>query len=356
MTAAVAARAVDLRRAPLAEVRALDLRDPDRDLWADEAAVWDRLLATWAGLDDAAWRLPGAARSDAGGPDWSLAEHVGHLVAWQDLAVDYTAVALETGRWPDDADYDGGDFDTYNERLRQPWATMARDEIIRAAGASRERLLTAVAPLEPAVIRSDAAWGWLYMALHGHHLDHLAIIEPWTATLRLRQIDGDPFVADPRAADHAAFRREVMAAATDLDDLLRQVPMARWSSVTITPGWSIRDHVAHLADWFAEGARAIEVYHWERIWLPDPEEGVDAWNERHVEDGRDEDAPATRARYERSMAAMLDAVAGLTIDELRSPDGWSWAYDCLQGHLRKHAALLGPRCLIEAWPTEPPSA
>ena len=74
------ARDVDLRRVPLADVLAIDFRTDRRDLWADEVAIWDRLLASWAGLDDAAWRLPGAAKSDAGGPDWSLHEHVAHVV------------------------------------------------------------------------------------------------------------------------------------------------------------------------------------------------------------------------------------------------------------------------------------
>jgi len=77
---------IDLRRSPLAGVRAIDFRAADRDFWADEAALWDRLVASTAGLDDAAWRLPGAAPSDAGGPDWSLQEHVGHLVDWQELS------------------------------------------------------------------------------------------------------------------------------------------------------------------------------------------------------------------------------------------------------------------------------
>jgi hypothetical protein len=52
----------DLRRAPLADLVAIDFRTDRRDFWADEAAIWDRLLASWAGLDDAAWRLPGAAK------------------------------------------------------------------------------------------------------------------------------------------------------------------------------------------------------------------------------------------------------------------------------------------------------
>ena len=102
---------VDLRRAPLGDVRALDLRSRSRDVWADEAAIWDRLISSWAGLDEAAWHLPGAAPSDAGGPDWSLAEHVGHIADWQELAIDYVGTATQTGRWPSDDDYDGGDFD-----------------------------------------------------------------------------------------------------------------------------------------------------------------------------------------------------------------------------------------------------
>jgi hypothetical protein len=68
-----AAALVELRRAPLVAIQAIDLRAARRDFWADEAALWDRLIASWAGLDDAAWRLPGAAPSDAGGPDWGVA-------------------------------------------------------------------------------------------------------------------------------------------------------------------------------------------------------------------------------------------------------------------------------------------
>jgi hypothetical protein len=52
----------------------------------------------------------------------------------------------------------------------------------------------------------------------------------------------------------------------------------------------------------------------------------------------------TLARYDAGRAAMLAAVAGLSVDDLRSPDGWSWAYDCLHGHVRKHLAMLGGWC------------
>jgi hypothetical protein len=341
---------VDLRRAPLAAVRAIDFRAADRDLWADESALWDRFVASWAGLDDAAWHLPGAAPSDAGGPDWSLAEHVGHIAAWQELATTYVATAISTGRWPTDSDFDGGDFDTFNERLREPWASMPRDAILDRLAASRAAVLDTAHRLSPAEIRDDVAWGWVYLTIHGHYLDHLGIIEPWTDALRDRQVDGDPFVADPRAADQAEFRTQDAAIEADLQGILAAVAPERFARDHVTPGWTVQDHLGHLADWAQESALAIEVYRRRGHWLSDPEEGVDAWNERMVEASRGESVEATLERYARSRDALLDAIDTLTTEELRSPDGWSWAYDCLHGHVRKHTAMLGRWVATAHWP------
>jgi hypothetical protein len=337
--------AIDLRRSSLADVRQLDLRHPDRDLWADEAALWDRCLATWAGLDDAAWHLPGAAPSDAGGPDWSLAEHVGHIADWQELAIDYVGVALTSGTWPSDDDYDGGDFDRFNERRRAPWTTMPSRELLGRLATARTRLLAVAQRLAPAVIRGDEPWGWVYMTLHGHYLDHLAVIEPWAAALRTRQADGDPFVADPRAPDLDGFLAQDAVIEASFDALVRAVPADRWTGDELTPGWTLRDHVGHLADWATEAVRAIDVYRRRGHWLADPDEGIDPWNERHVAASRHESPAETLARYDASRAALLEAIGGLTLEELRSPDGWSWAYDCLHGHVRKHLALVGPWCV-----------
>ncbi len=341
---------VDLRRAPLSDVRGLDLRSPTRDLWADEAAIWDRLVVTWAGLDAAAWHLPGAAPSDAGGPDWSLAEHVGHIADWQELAIDYVGTAIQTGSWPSDDDYDGGDFDRYNERRRAPWTTMSSAAIIARLGTARPRLLEAARRLSIDELRGDDAWGWVYMTLHGHYLDHLAVIEPWTDRLRDRQTDGDPFLADPRAADHAGFVADATALDDDFDALIRRLPFSRWDDAEVTPGWTLRDHVGHLADWMDEGARAIDVHRETGVWLSDPDEGIDAWNERHLAATRGATPGATLARYDAARSRLLEAVGTLTVEALRSPDGWSWAYDCQHGHVRKHLAMVGRWCATAGWP------
>ena len=343
----------DLRRAPLADLRTIDLRASERDFWADEAAVWDRFSASWAGLGDAAWALPGAAPSDAGGPDWSLAEHVGHVADWQELAIDYIGAVLEGGQWPSDDDYDGGDFDTYNERRREPWASMAPAVIRERLIASRARLLDVAGRLNLETIRSDDAWGWVYMVFHGHYLDHLTVIEPWVGQLRRRQADGDPFVVDPRPVDFEAFWVADLDAMTELHDLIGRVPLDAWTAAELTPGWTLREHVAHLADWAEEGVRAVEEYHRTGAWPADPEEGIDAWNERHVASARSIAVPEIVARLDREHDRMRAAVGTLSLGELRSPDGWSWAYDCLYGHVRKHLALVGPWCATVAWPASP---
>ena len=332
---------IDVRHAPLAEVRGVDFRAPDRDFWADEARLWRRLTGAWAGLDDAAWRLRGAAPSDAGGPDWSLAEHVGHIADWQELAVVYTERAIATGTWPSDSDYDDGDFDSFNEARREPWASMPRDAILDRLEAARPRLLAATRQLSLETIRGEEPWGWVYLTLHGHYLDHLAVIEPWADELRIRQVDGDPFVDDPRAADHADFEVQQAAAVADFDRLIRAAPPSAWAA-EVTPGWDVTDHVMHLADWFDEGVRAIEVYERLGYWMADPDEGIDAWNDRLVALHRGAGRTAALDRWDAARAALLDAVRRLSTEDLRSPDGWSWSFECLHGHIRKHLAMLGP--------------
>ena len=93
--------------------------------------------------------------------------------------------------------------------------------------------------------------------------------------------------------DHADFRAQDARIAAQFDELVRTVPLDRWDGDEVTPGWTLRDHVGHLADWAAEGVRAIDVFHRRGHWLADPDEGIDAWNERHVAASRGEDAAAT---------------------------------------------------------------
>ena len=342
-------RASDLRRAPLADLRAIDFRDPARDFWADEALLWQRLRSSWAGLDDAAWSVPGAAPSDAGGPDWSLLEHVAHIEDWQELDVGYVSRVLQGGAWPSDDEYSGGDFDKFNESRRERYADIVPRELRVRLGDSHARLIELAKRLPLDVIRSDAAWGWVFNVLHGHVLDHLAVIEPWVARLRSRQDEGDPFVSDPRPDTIDAFWVDLDAALAELDEMLEPVAEGDWTGRDVTPGWTLRDHVGHLADWATEGERAIAEFRQTRFWPADPTEGVDAWSEARVRAARGETHAAARARLVSAFAGMRSAAEALSLAEIRDAEGWSWVYDCLQGHVRKHLAHLGPWAVELAW-------
>jgi hypothetical protein len=347
--------ALDLRRAPLAAIRALDLRAPERDFWSDEAALRDRLEAGLAGLDDAAWRLPGAAPSDAGGPDWSLLDHVAHLDAWQELGIEYVSKALATGRWPSDADFDGGDFDRFNERQRPTWAGIDPPELRARLADSEARLVALVRRMPPETIRSDAAWGWVYLVLHGHVLDHLGVIEPWADQLRVRQVGGDPFAVDGDyvltdpdgpierfwAAEGAILRQ--------FDGLVRATPPDAWGVPGVTPGWTLKDHVAHLAAWFGEASDALDAHRLEGGWRPGPE-GIDVWNARAAARDRGLSRTAVLERFEAGRRRLEAAIRALAPADLRDPDGWSWAYEDLHGHVRAHLAMVGPWCARVGWP------
>lgn len=356
MTAPVAQLPVDLRRDPLGVLRAIDFRNPARDYWADEAAVHDRFRAVWAGLDDAAWRLPGAAPSDAGGPDWSLLDHVGHVVDWWELATDYIAEVLGGASWPADDQYDAsGDFDLLNERRRSRFADVTPAELRARGVAAHDRVLALARRLPPDTIRSDAAWGWVHQVLHGHELDHLTVLEPWADMLRTRQIGNDPFGPDPQPTraglpeDRARFWEAETAIVGAFRATLDGVPDLAWTAAT-DGDWTLADHVAHLAGWFVEGSRALEEHQAGEPWADIPAEGIDAFNAEQVRAARGTAPSDLREWFEAGLARLRAATAAMTDAEWLDPEGFSWAYEDLHGHVRAHHAMIGPWAARIGWP------
>jgi hypothetical protein len=166
---------LDLRTAPLADVRALDLRAADRDLWADEAAIWVRLGVVLDRIPVADWDRQ-VAPSDGGGTPWSALDHVGHLAAWADEGIAAIVRVLDGAAWPADDDYAGGDFDAFNETQRATWAGEGAVEVRTHLEESHARLVALARDLPLDVIRADEAWSWVFLTLHGHALDHLDVL------------------------------------------------------------------------------------------------------------------------------------------------------------------------------------
>ncbi len=351
-----ASAALDLRRAPLAAVQGIDFRAATRDFWADESALWDRLTVAWAGLDDAAWRLPGAAPSDAGGRDWSLLDHVGHLVDWYELAIGYIDNGLVSGRWPTDDDYDGGDFDTFNERRRSLFADVPPAELRARLEAKHTDMLALAGRLSLATIYSDAAWGWVYNVLHGHSIDHLRVLEPWADQLRIRQVQNDPFGADPqpivmdREAAKAQFWANEAGVFALLDAILAGLPNEAWTVADVTPRWTVADHVGHLTSWFEEAAAVFDEHARTGQWRELPAQGNDAWNDEHVRLIRGTPVATIRERYVAGRDRLRRAVAEMADESWLDPEGFSWAYKDLHGHARCHLAMIAPFAARVGWP------
>ena len=355
MTAAATDRAVDLRREPLVALRAIDFRATDRDYWADEAAINDRFVAVWAGLDDAAWRLPGAAPSDAGGPDWSLLDHVGHVVDWHELATGYIGGVLAGGKWPSDDDFSGGDFDTFNETRRALFADVPPATLRARGQRARERVLEVARWLPADTIRSDAAWGWVQQVLHGHALDHLAVLEPWADALRQRQIGNDPFGPDPQpvrtelpAAIARFWSNEAMVVGL-LEETMAAVPDSDWTRRT-DGDWTLADHVAHLGGWFEIAVDALQQHRAGGGWRELPPEGLDVFNERQVRAARGTSPTDLRRAFADGLERLRVAVRAMSEDEWLDPEGFSWAYEDLHGHIRPHLAMIAPWAARVRWP------
>jgi DinB family protein len=356
VTAAITERPVDLRRDGLALVRAIDFRAATRDYWADDAAIHDRFVALWAGLDDAAWRLPGAAPSDAGGTDWSLLDHVAHVVDWWELAAAYIADVLRGGSWPaaDDPEI-GGDFDQLNERRRSRFSGIEPAALRGRASAAHAAVLAVATRLSHETIRGDAAWGWVHQVLYGHELDHLTVLEPWADALRARQIGNDPFGPDPQPTranldgDRLRFWAAERTVLDAWETMMASVPEDRWDEATDS-GWTFADHVGHLADWFEVGAVALENHRAGDGWADVPAEGIDAWNDRRVVEVRGTRPSELRRRFTTRLAHLRAATAAMTDDEWLDPEGFSWAYEDLHGHVRAHHAMVGPWAARLEWP------
>ena len=221
--------------------------------------------ASWAGLDDAAWRLPGAAPSDAGGPDWSLLDHVGHrrrlVGAGRRVHRGRPArgpVAIRRR--------------LRGRRLRHLQRGSSEPLRRRPAGRAprpRRASPTTACPCGRAAAprRDDPGRRRVGLGPPGPPRPRPGSPDRPGAVGRPAPDPADlqrPVRAGPTAdpAGGSRPRRTVSGRRTR-----RSPPRSepRWTRWRTRPGtqrdgsdWSFADHVAHLAGWFVEGARALE--------------------------------------------------------------------------------------------------
>lgn len=168
---------LDLRTTAFADLHtARGWSAPDRDFFADEAVIWHRFVAFLEALAPDDWITP-VAPSAAGGPPWTVLDHIAHIAAWEDFGLDYVVRALDGEAWPSEASI--GDFDAFNEAQRAGWTGRSPTDVRAWVVEARERLLPALRRVPPDVLHDQAVFGWCYFIAHGHVIEHLAWLEPW---------------------------------------------------------------------------------------------------------------------------------------------------------------------------------
>ena len=219
----------------------------------------------------------------------------------------------------------------------------------RAAGCS-----PVASRLTARTIRGDDAWGWVYIVAarplsrppRGHRaVDRRAPRPPGRWRPVRRRPAPRPDLADVQAARTERARLDLRRArrgraGSTLDrgrgdarlDARRPRRPPRGLVRRGRPG-----HRGHprAPDWLADpdgGHRRLERAEVERVAT-----GGAGGHARAVRAARAGDCST------RSPTLTLDASCA-------RPDGWSWAYDCLHGHVRKHLAMIGPWCVAAGWP------
>ena len=179
--------ALDLRTAPFEELNAATgWSGPERDFFADEAIIWPRFTTFLDSLRPDDWQAA-VAPSAAGGPDWTAIDHVAHIAAWEVFGLEYVVRALDGEPWPTDDTV--GNFDTFNEAQRAQWLGRGATDVRAWVAEARERLLPALRRVPADVLHDKAAFGWCFFLVHGHVLEHMAMLEPW---LRARRVGSAP--------------------------------------------------------------------------------------------------------------------------------------------------------------------
>ena len=65
--------------------------------------------------------------------------------------------------------------------------------------------------------------------------------------------------------------------------------------------------------------------------------------------------PTLRAAFDAGLERLRRAVRAMRDDEWLDPEGFSWAYEDLHGHVRAHHAMIGPWLARATWPADRPA-
>lgn len=274
--------------------------------------------------------------------EWTARDLLVHLAAW-DRWEERTMKDLLAGGAADLAAVQ--DQDGFNAAAVAAWSGRTLADVLaelRAARADWVAWLRTV-PLE-AFFRcrpiGDLDWSFPICVeiQRQHDVEHALHLEVWRKSGELERSTG------PRellSASLAAARDELLGAAA-------LVPPAARDSLPVCGSWTLKDVLAHVADWDwlgVEGLRHMAAGHPPQVEVV---EEIDAWNQLHYEARRDEPWEAVWADFHAAREAMETVLAGMSQAGLERPFALPWgivgtAYQWLDiyvVHDRDHARGL----------------
>ncbi|HEV8229215.1 MAG TPA: maleylpyruvate isomerase N-terminal domain-containing protein, partial [Candidatus Limnocylindria bacterium] len=255
---------------------------------------------------------------------WTLKDVVAHNAAWEETVPPRVASALATGR--DSGDHD--DIDGFNRRV----VAEARDatvvEVLARWTAAHAKVVELVRSFEgrdvPRLATDIVEWNTT-----GHYPDHFADLGAAIRTsAELADIAGRAWVP---------FRLAVMSlGAAGLD-------------ATTPSGWTYKDLVAHVAEWFALAARRLARFRATGD-TASPGGTADEINARVVERTRGREVRAILRELDDAMTTLLEEIKELDDRQIHANDDWAIAIVAgdTYGHFAEHHVEL-----FAAVPTRP---
>lgn len=226
------------------------------ELLARIQETWDSFMAYVSSLSDEQLSQP----TDPAG--WTVKDHITHLAAWEDgISGVMEGGSRRTRMGIDEKMWERWDYDEINGAIQQRYRHLSPAEVLKMLSdvhqrlvenihsASEEALRRSFRSYQPDTRRTDA----LIDAIIGNTINHFPEHQEWMATI-VRRAEFDAIDPDTVTVDQLLDRIEI--AWNDLNSFLSHLSAEQLTAPTDAGGWTVKDHVIHLAVW-EEGIRAL---------------------------------------------------------------------------------------------------
>lgn len=334
-------------------IRAIAEAPPDdepttvADVLARIGQGWDEFNAYLATLTEKQLIEP----KDAGG--WTIKDHVIHLAIWEDgiyallerlMRVQYMGI--------DERTWENGDADEINAILQPRYKDLSWAEVHTRRLHIHQRLIDKIASLkdedllrpyrfyELASMEDRPVILWIRGNTYEHYVEHL----PW-----IQKIAAPPAPTTFTKAETLASMRQAW---TSLNAYLDTLSEDQLTAKTDAGGWSVKDHVDHLAVWEGSMNDFFEKKpRWEALGvdLPTWEGGeIDRINDVIFRRGKALTWDQVKTKFAQAHDALVRRVEAMSEEDLQRPynhyQQWSQATDtaahrlsiATYGHYAKH--------------------